>query len=412
MSPGEKDLSRAAVWLPVFSLLLIQMGSGLRDNPQFAFFLIYLQERFNLPPVTISSMVAGSQVAGMATALLGGAINARLGNKWVLVCGLALSGLSSLVFQTPALVVATILWILGGAGMALVTIGAASYLTQISARGAMGILAAFYALSMTIGGAVGNPLAAWLIERHGYGVFSWTAIAISLCLILVVLFLMPSLNKSVAKPTPINAFWHGVRSSIRQPKIRLLAGLRLLPTFFYGMLTVLIPLIINHLTGSKTTVAAFGTTSLIVASAAQLLAGRTADRFGARFPSLAAYSAIIFSGLGLAFSAASVLGVFVFGVIGIAAAWSLSTLMYVWVNDGIAKAEHAMTFGLLHAVWSISMISGSVFGSWFVSSLPGLPFLVAGLLNGASLFLITAYYNRKSPEYATPGKPVSQESAE
>ena len=121
--------------------------------------------------------------------------------------------------------------------------------------------------------------------------------------------------------------------------MRLVVGLRCLPTIFYGMLTVLIPLLLNDLTGSKVMVAAYGTINLIVASGAQLLAGRAADRWGARIPSLAAYAAIVLSGLGLAASHGTVWGLFVFGVLGIAAAWSLSTMMYVWVSDGIPQGR-------------------------------------------------------------------------
>jgi MFS family permease len=65
---------------------------------------------------------------------------------------------------------------------------------------------------------------------------------------------------------------------------------------------------------------------------------------------------------GLAATVDTVWGLFAFGVLGVAAAWSLSTLMYVWVSDGVAKAEHASSFGLLHAVWSLSMITGSLLG--------------------------------------------------
>jgi hypothetical protein len=68
--------------------------------------------------------------------------------------------------------------------------------------------------------------------------------------------------------------------------------------------------------------------------------------------------------------------------------------MYVWVNDGVPKTDHPSTFGLLHAVWSLSMICGSLLGGWSAAPLPGLPFLVAGLLNTASLLLVMTYYNQ------------------
>ena len=70
--------------------------------------------------------------------------------------------------------------------------------------------------------------------------------------------------------------------------------------------------------------------------------------------------------------------------------------MYLWVSDGVPPAEHAWAFGLLHAVWSLSMVTGSLLGGWLVRSVTGLPFLVAGALNVGSLFLTLAYYTHVS----------------
>jgi MFS family permease len=385
---------RSAPWLPALLLILIQAVGGLRDMPQFAFFLIYLQEQLELKPVVISSVVAGAQVAGMITALLGGTIIARLGNKRVLMCGMIIASLGSLTFRVHSLWPIALLWLVSGMGSALVTVGSASYLTRITARGTVGMFAAFYALSMTVGGAIGNPIAAVFIEKYGYVAFSWAALAMTAALLLTITLLMSPVEDQSTAPISFHTFWEGIVRTARQPNVRLLAGMRSLPTLFYGMLSVLIPLIIFRLTGSKVMVAAYGTTNLIVASAVQLLAGRAADRWGARLPSLAAYGALILSGLGLAASASTVWGVFGFGVLGIAAAWSLSTMMYVWVSDSVPRAEHPSTFGLLHSIWSLSMISGSLLGGWFVATLPGLPFLLGALLNIGSFFLIGMYYKK------------------
>jgi MFS family permease len=393
---------RSAAWLPAVMLILVQTLSGMRDIPQFAFFLIYLQEQLDLAPKVISSVVAGAQIAGMITALLGGAIIARLGAKWVIVAGLTLSGLSSLAFQVPLPGLVPVLWVLGGAGGALVTVGGASYLTQIGARGELGMLAAFFMLSITIGGAVGNPAAGVIIEQFGFTAFSWSAIALSALIIFSVLLWMAPMRERKAESASLHSIWSGFFSTVRQPNVRLVVGMRSLPTIYYGMLTVLIPLLLNGLTGSKVLVAAYGTTTLIVASAAQLLAGRSADRWGARLPTIAAYTVLVITGLALAAGSGTVWGLFVFGVIGNAAAWSLSTLMYVWINDGVPKTEHPATFGLLHAVWSLSMITGSVFGGWLVSSFSGLPFLAGGLLNIGSFFFLVSYYKRSSVRRVLP----------
>ena len=394
--PRERSQSRSATWLPAGLLIFVQMASGMRDLPQLAFFVIYLQEQRSLLPVTISSVVAGAQIAGMFTALLGGAITGRLGTKWVLVAGLALSAVGSLAFQVTAVWAVTLLWFIGGMGLALVTVGSASYLTRISTHGGLGLLAAFFALSMTAGGALGNPLAGVVIERYGFAAFSWAAVAVSVVIIGVVSLLMAPAPSQAAKAASPRSLGLSMLATAGLANVRLLIALRCLPTIFYGTLTVLIPLLLYDLSGSKVLVAAYGTTSLLVASAAQLLAGRSADRWGARGPTLASYAAMILAGLGLWLQAGTVWGLYVFGVLGIAAAWSLSTLMYVWVNDGVARAEHPATFGLLHAVWSLSMITGSVLGGWFVTTRPGVPFLIAGLLNIGSLFLIMAYYRRQS----------------
>lgn len=377
-----------AVWLPAILLILVQLVSGMRDSPQTSFFLIYLKEQLGLAPAAISRVVALAQVAGMVTALVGGSIAARLGSKWILVSGLALSGLSSMAFQAHSPVWVPVLWLLSGAGMALTTVGGASYLTRIRASGGLGILAAFYALSMTAGGAVGNPVAGLIVERSGFGSFSWAAMALSGGVILMVMIFMAPFQSRAVQPS----IGSGIRHTLRQNKVRLLVGMRSLPTIYYGVLTVLIPLLIYGLTSSKVTVALYGTATLVLASGAQLLAGRSADRWGARFATPVAYILLILSGFGLAAFSGSLWGLLVFGVLGNASAWSLSTLMYVWVSDGIRKDEHPATFGLLHAVWSLSMVSGSLLAGLSLSSFPGLPFLIGIVLNFGAFFLVRLYY--------------------
>ena len=389
-----------ANWQPALLLIFAQFAAGMRDMPQFAFFLIYLQEQLALSPVTISTVVAGAQIASMIAALVSGAVTARLGSKWLLVGGLALSGLTSLVFQLDAFWAVALLWLIGGAGAALVTVGTSSYLTRLSGQGALGILAAFYALSMTIGGAIGNPLAGLLIEQSGFSRFGSMMMALTVITTLLLALWMPNLHDYAAKPVGLRAFGSSLVPTLRQPTVRFLIGLRGLPTFFYGMMSVLVPLLLNDLAGNKVMIAAYGTATLIVASLAQLLAGRAADRWGAQRPTLVAYGTLFVAGCGLFFGAGRVETLFGFGVIGIAAAWSLSTLMYVWVADGLPKEDHPATFGLLHAVWSLCMIGGSLLGGWLVRLMPGLPFLIGGLLNVGACFLVVSYY-RQRPAVAT-----------
>jgi MFS family permease len=187
---------------------------------------------------------------------------------------------------------------------------------------------------------------------------------------------------------------NGSLELLRHIRVRMLVGIRFLPTVYYAMLGVLIPLLINDVAGNKSTVAAYASISLIVASTAQLIAGRSADRFGRRVPVLVGFGALVISALGLALFARNLWGLFVFGVMGNAAAWALAALMFVLVSDGIARSEHGRVFGLLHASWSVAMIGGSLLGGALVRVGVGIPFLVGGLLNLGSIILVIRYLAR------------------
>jgi MFS family permease len=389
-------LRGAALW-PAAVLVLVQTLNGVWYGPQVTFFPVYLQEQLGLSPAVIGVVASGALVAGMVAALFGGTITGMLGSKWALVCGLAFSAVGALAFLVHAPGLVALLWFAGGAGLALISVGGASYLTRLSARQSLGVLASVYMLSFTLGGVIGNPIGGAIIEQRGFAAFGLAELAVIGASALIAVLFMIYLKDRSTGSTSVRAFWAGALPMTRRTKVRLLMGLRCLPTIFYGMLTVLVPLLLNTLSGNKALVAAYGTATLILASAAQLAAGRSADRWGGRRPTVVAYSTIILAGVGLAATAGTVWGLFLFGVLGVAAAWSLSTLMYVWVADGLAKPEHASSFGLLHAVWSISMIAGSLLGGWLVRSAAGLPFLLVGLLNVGSIFLALAYYGRLAP---------------
>lgn len=373
----------------VAPLLVVQLISGAWILPQGAFFPIYLEELLHLTPFAIAVIVAAAQAAGLAAALVGGGLTDSLGSKRVLLIGLAGGAVASLVFQTQLPLVVAILWSLGGVAGSLQTLGASSYLTRAVESSRLGLLSALFALSFTIGGAASNPVAGWLLDESGFGLFGLTgAIVLAVAALLVQLALprqSPGIIATNEQPVTLLAL-------ARRPVVQILMGLRFLPTVFYGMVTVLAPLMLNDLAGNKTTVAIYGTVSLVVASAAQLAAGRAADRYGHRWPTLVGYAALIVAALGLALFSRELWGVFVFGVLGIAAAWALATLFFVLVSDGVPRAEHGRAFGLMHATWSIAMIGGALLGGALMHLAPGLPFLVGGVLNGFSLVLTPLFF--------------------
>ena len=63
--------AKGVLWGSAILLILVQLIGGMRDMPQFPFFLIYLEEQLNLAPTTISGVVSSGQIAGMIAAELG-----------------------------------------------------------------------------------------------------------------------------------------------------------------------------------------------------------------------------------------------------------------------------------------------------------------------------------------------------
>ena len=357
-------------------LIIAQLVLSIRDMPIGAFMLVYLQGQ-GYSPTVIAQISSSAQIAGMLTAMVTGSIAQRIGNKWVWVGGIALAALNSLVFQSTSVWWIAGWWVIGGVGMALAGIGSASILTFIGGKTQIGVLSSIYILCFTVGGVVGNPLIGWLITRYDYHTMSIAALVMSVIGIGIVLFGIPH-TAPVKSPTnaPNQIDWQ----FIRNPHALLVMGMRGLATVNYGVLTVLIPLLLNQTAQDVYLVASYASTMLVVASLAQFLAGRAADKWGALWPTIICFAVMVGCGGILFWGTHSITLLFVCGIISNAAAWALSSLMYLWVADFIPSDRHPLLLGWLHATWSICMVIGSLIGGWLILYTQGLPFLVTGLL--------------------------------
>jgi MFS family permease len=359
-----------------FILIIAQLLLSIRDMPIGSFMLVYLQNQ-GYSPTLITQISSAAQIVGMLTAMVTGSIAQRIGNKWVWVGGIALAALNSLVFQSTSVWWIAGWWVVGGVGMALAGIGSASILTFIGGKTQIGVLSSIYILCFTIGGVIGNPLIGWLITRYDYHTMSIAALVMSGIGMGIVLFGIPHtapVKSTVNSPNQID--WQ----FIRHPHVLLVMGMRGLATVNYGVLTVLIPLLLNQTAQDVYLVASYASTMLVVASLAQFLAGRAADKWGALWPTIISFAVMVGCGGILFFGTHAVPLLFVCGIISNAAAWALSSLMYLWVADFIPSDRHPRLLGWLHAIWSICMVIGSLLGGWLISYYQGLPFLVTGLL--------------------------------
>jgi MFS family permease len=357
-------------------LIIAQLLLSIRDMPIGAFMLVYLQG-LGYSTTLIAQISSSAQIAGMLTAMLTGGIAQRIGNKWMWVAGIGLAALNSLVFQSTSVWWIAGWWVIGGIGMALAGIGSASILTFIGGKTQIGVLSSLYILCFTIGGVIGNPLLGWVIAQYDYHILSGVALIMSAIGMSIVLFGIPHTAPATPHTTTTNHFdWQ----FIRHPQVPLIMGMRGLATVNYGMLTVLIPLLLNQTAKDIYLVASYAASMLVVASLIQFLAGRAADKWGALWPTIISFGVMVGCGCILCLGTHSVPLLFIFGIISNAAAWALSSLMYLWVADFVANDRHPLLLGWLHATWSICMVIGSLLGGWLIVAYQGLPFLVTGLL--------------------------------
>src|SRR5690606_24917395 len=113
----------------------------------------------------------------------------------------------------------------------------------------------------------------------------------------------------------------------------------------------LFPILLKQQSGSNVIVAWFVTGSSIFASLTQLLAGSIADRYGVRLPTQAAFIVILIAIIGTVFTGQTVWGLYLFGTLGIGAAWALSTLLPGLVTTVSEPDIRGRLFGALQVVW-------------------------------------------------------------
>jgi MFS family permease len=179
---------------------------------------------------------------------------------------------------------------------------------------------------------------------------------------------------------------------VRRKKICFLIGLRYLPTYYWGTTTLLIPLLIFRATGTKIWPANYAALSLFIAACFQILTGRLCDIIGRKKPVIIAVSFVTLSAAMTGVFANSVAGLFVFGIMGAASAWSLSTTMPSLIDDLTGEKEKGRAIGVTHLAWSAGMLSGNLAGGALVEYNNSLPFYVAALLCSIAVMLAVAIF--------------------
>ena len=387
---------QSATYRPVVLLLIVQLLSGIVLSPQRSFFPIYVEEQLGYAAVLVSAFVTLGQLLGMVASVVGGMLCDILGRKWMLVLGLIGFVFGSLTYLVRAPWLVASLWAVSCLGLGFHTLGGQSYLIDAAGPEHLGMLSALFHWGYTIGGALSSPGAGLILDNQGFGAFGLALLAVSLATTLGTLAFLPRLRGKRGADTLVwSKSLFGYGDVIRRPVLVVLGLLRFLPTCYYGMASVLNPLLINRMAGNKTAVALYATTSLILATLAQVVTGRAADWWGRRRPTLVAFGVLVVSIVGQASFTTHLWSFYTFGVLGICAAWSLATLLPCLVSDAAAAEERGRVLGMLHLLWNVGMMVGALIGGALVEVAMGLPFFIVALLNLGAIVLAVSFFRRQ-----------------
>ena len=344
---------------------------------------------------------------GGISALIGGTLSDRFGRKLTLLIGMtgavAVGGLFTT--QTPLFIWGILCY--EGIASGFKTAGGQSYLISAVPQNQLGLATALYFISITMGNAVGNAVAGEVITRIGYSVFGGGAVFLTGFLFLGACLILPKLKpppRSIAETprgrasAPCLSHAPGNRGQTRKlatttrnlgalgayinlsrrREMRLLIGLRVFPTYYWGSVSLLMPVLIARIAGVKTT-GYYGAVSLLFAFGCQLAVGRICDTVGHRAPAFVTNAIVTLLAFGVAFFHNSLVALEVFGVLGAGAAWGLSTTIPRFINEFTEPDEKGHGVGLTHLAWSTGFLLGYVASGFLINISIQVPFIVSGI---------------------------------
>ena len=386
--------SRFAGFWPFVALCLSSFLLGVANAPFISLLPVYVDTDLDRVPLFAGSLRSVSLVIGGVLAVVAGRLCDVIGIKGTLLIGIVGTTVAGLVFNTGDVLTLLVLVAVVGAGSGFQSTAGQSYLIESAPGARLGVCTALFFLSGTGGNAVGLLTAGVLVDSWTFGAIGWGMVVAMATVTLGAVFLLPSVGRRPRRAAGDSVeLWRDYRPLLAEANVHLFLGMRGLTTIFWGLTSLLLPVLVSRAADDVSAAAYFLALSVSVAACCQLAIGHLADRFGRRWPLLASYLGVLISGTGLALSVESLTGLVLFGTTLTAAAWSASTLMPGLIRQ-VAGAGHTNRLvGLGHMVWSGAMVAGSLLGGYLQTVVdgktglhPGAPF-VAGtaLAAGGSL---------------------------
>ena len=358
---------------------------GLVTGPVQMLFPVYAESVLGKTALFAALLRAIPIGLGGISALIGGTLCDRFGRKPTVLVGMTGAVVLGALFTTK---IPLFLWgILCYAGIAsgFKTAGGQTYLISAVPSERLGWATGLYFISSTVGGAVGSAIAGEVIDRIDYSVFGIGAVILAGVLFVGACLFLPRLTQRASgSQRRRDGIWKSTLNVpaylnlSRRRNMRLLIGLRVFPTYYWGSVNLLMPILISRIAGVKAT-GYYGAMSLLFAFGCQLATGRICDAVGHRAPALVANAIVTFLAFGVAFFHDSLVALEVFGILGAGAAWSLSTTIPRFINEFTESHEKGHGVGLTHLAWSTGFLLGYVVSGFLVNISVHVPFIVAGI---------------------------------
>ena len=384
---------------PFVSLALTQFALGLATVPVLVLLPVYFEDVLEQKNAFLASGVrALFLVLGGLIALPGGALAFAMGRRPAMLLSMTGAVMAGLMFTTHSLPAIVGLAVYVGLMFGLGSTSSQSYLMGSVPSQALGLAAAVFFVSSTLGSSVGSKLCGEVADRYGYPTLGLGMVALMAVVFLATWIMLPELPRAEGQEGKRSPIFSGFGKLLARRDVRLLMALRFLPTFYWGCANLLIPVLLHRATHSKVAVGDYQAVSLIVACCCQLLMGRLIDRIGLRRPVLVAISLVTLSTLLMPLVLGSVAGIWAAGILGAGAAWGLSTTMPKIINELSSESEKGKVLGAAHLAWSSGMLSGTLFGGLLDRlQSPAAAFAVSGLACAAAILVAAHLVARLKP---------------